>query len=51
MLFPYVEKSHVDPMNPDGCWDWWGYTGSDYVLRTGTQMAFVRNLIKAVAGY
>jgi poly(3-hydroxybutyrate) depolymerase len=38
LLFPQVEKSVVAPLNPYGCWDWWGYTGDDYAKRSGRQM-------------
>ena len=27
--------------NREGCWDYWGYTGSDFAVRTGLQMAAV----------
>jgi poly(3-hydroxybutyrate) depolymerase len=37
LAFPQVEKSAVAPMNPHGCWDWWGYTGEDYAWRSGRQ--------------
>jgi hypothetical protein len=39
LAFPQVEKSLVAPLNPHGCWDWWGYTGDDYATRNGKQMA------------
>jgi hypothetical protein len=35
--------------NPQGCWDWWGYSGSDYDLRAGLQIEAVDNLIDAFA--
>jgi len=38
VAFPQVEKSLVAPLNPHGCWDWWGYTGDDYATRSGKQM-------------
>ena len=38
LLFPQVAKSLVAPLNPHGCWDWWGYTGDDYAKRNGKQM-------------
>lgn len=35
--------------NPNGCWDWWGYTGiTDYALKKGPQMAFIQSVIKAL---
>lgn len=38
MAFPQVKKSLVAPLNPHGCWDWWGYTGAEYATRDGQQM-------------
>lgn len=34
--------------NPKGCWDWWGYTGSDYHTRDGLQMSAVRAMVEAL---
>lgn len=51
VLYPYVKKSYSLPSNPNGCWDWWGYTDKFYGVQKGVQMQFVRSLIKAVAGY
>lgn len=31
--------------NPNGCWDWWGYTGDDHAERSGVQMQAVRTMI------
>jgi poly(3-hydroxybutyrate) depolymerase len=31
--------------NPKGCWDWWGYSGEDYLARNGKQMRAVREMI------
>ena len=45
VAFPQVEKSMVAPLNPHGCWDWWGYTGDDYLQRSGAQMAALANWI------
>jgi len=25
ILYPQARKSSTLPMNPKGCWDWWGY--------------------------
>ena len=49
LAFPQVEKSMVAPMNPHGCWDWWGYTGDDYAWRSGKQMAVVANWVRSLA--
>ena len=39
LLFP---QASVDLfVNPMGCWDWWGYTNSNFALKSGIQMAGV----------
>ena len=35
-------------LNPKGCWDWWGYTGTDYHTRNGVQMRAVRAMIETL---
>ena len=45
LAFPQVKKSLAAPLNPHGCWDWWGYTGDDYATRSGKQMAVVAGWI------
>ena len=37
LAFPQVRKSMALPMNPHGCWDWWGYTDENYAGRTRRQ--------------
>jgi len=49
LAFPQVEKSLVAPINPHGCWDWWGYTGDDYANRNGKQMAVVTGWINGLS--
>jgi poly(3-hydroxybutyrate) depolymerase len=44
VLYPQVESSMF---NPQGCWDWWGYTGAEYDQKTGKQIAGVAALIDA----
>jgi poly(3-hydroxybutyrate) depolymerase len=43
VLFPQVKAS--DGVNPLGCWDWWGYTGSDYLTQAGPQIAAVKRML------
>ena len=50
VLYPYVETSNVNPYNPNGCWDWFGYSGYDYGVKSGVQMRFVKRLIDTVKG-
>jgi poly(3-hydroxybutyrate) depolymerase len=48
LAFPQVSKSVALPMNPHGCWDWWGYTGDDYAWRTGAQQTVVVDWIRSL---
>lgn len=43
VLYPQTETSMLT--NPEGCWDWWGYTGSNYALKAGAQMAAVHQMV------
>ena len=47
VIYPQVTQTML---NPQGCWDWWGYTGDDYDLASGKQVAGVAALISAFAG-
>jgi poly(3-hydroxybutyrate) depolymerase len=44
MLYPQVNASTI-PYNPQGCWDWYGYTGADYALKSGSQLVAVNAMI------
>jgi poly(3-hydroxybutyrate) depolymerase len=46
VLFPQVKAS---PVNPQGCWDWWGYTGREYLTRKGAQVTAVRRMLERLA--
>jgi poly(3-hydroxybutyrate) depolymerase len=48
LAFPQVSKSMAMPMNPHGCWDWWGYTGDDYAWRSGKQQVVVVDWIRSL---
>jgi poly(3-hydroxybutyrate) depolymerase len=44
LLFPQIEPSY-QPLNPNGCWDWWGYDGSDYATHDGAQIDAVWRMV------
>lgn len=46
VLFPQVMASVV---NPQGCWDWWGYTGRDFLTRSAPQIAMVHRMLARLA--
>ncbi len=35
--------------NPNGCWDWWGYTNDDYANRKGPQIVGMAAIVEAFA--
>ena len=47
VLYPYQVSSST-PNNPNGCWDWWGFEGSNYALKTGPQMAAIKRMVDRV---
>ncbi len=48
VLYPQVQQSLVWPLNPRGCWDWWGYGGANYASRDGLQLKAVRRMLAAL---
>lgn len=46
VLFPQVAKQTV---NPKACWDWWGYTGLDFLTRDAPQVVAVRRMLERLA--
>ena len=46
VLFP---QTAVTPLNPQGCWDWWGYTGGDYLTRKAPQITAVYRMLQRLS--
>lgn len=36
--------------NPQGCWDWWGYSGDDYFRKSAPQITAVDAMIDCLSG-
>ena len=49
VLYPQVASSSLSPMNPLGCWDWWGYTGGNYATRAAVQLNAIRKMLERLA--
>lgn len=49
VLYPQAIASTL-PYNPQGCWDWWGYDGSDFAVRSGPQMRAITAMVHALGG-
>lgn len=42
ILYP---STRLTSANPDGCWDWWGYTGRDFLTKNGAQISAITKMI------
>jgi poly(3-hydroxybutyrate) depolymerase len=49
VLYPQTIASVV-PANDAGCWDWWGYTGSNYALKSAPQMSAILAEVNQITG-
>ena len=50
VVYPQVVRSYLSPANPEGCWDWWGYTNKNFAYQSGPQMAFAFKLAQTIMG-
>lgn len=46
VLFPQVSRT---PSNPQACWDWWGYTGRQFLTRDAPQIVAVWRMLLRLA--
>ena len=42
VLYPQIATM---PLNPQACWDWWGYTGHDYLTKEAPQIVAVYRML------
>ncbi|GGO81360.1 depolymerase [Marinobacterium nitratireducens] len=54
MLYPQVQPSNAAPVNPKGCWDFWGYSSPqsadpDYFTQNAPQLRAIRSMIDRLA--
>lgn len=49
VLYPQTSASVV-PANTAGCWDWWGYTGSNYAFKSAAQMSAIMAEVNRITG-
>ena len=45
VLYPQVAASAAFPSNPQGCWDWFGYSGLNFQVRSGAQLSAVKAMV------
>lgn len=51
VLYPQVKKSSINPINPRGCWDFWGYTSNNvppfkYAEKDAPQMIAIKKMVE-----
>ncbi|MFT4938957.1 MAG: poly(3-hydroxybutyrate) depolymerase [Paraglaciecola sp.] len=49
VLYPQTKSSMMLPLNPQACWDWWGYTGDNYATRDGQQIKAISQIARSLA--
>lgn len=47
VLYPQT-RATVKPLNPNACWDWWGYSGANYDTRQGVQQQWLSHALAAL---
>ncbi len=49
VLYPYAILSTVNPTNPQGCWDWWGYDNDpNYATKSGVQIGIIYKMVQRI---
>ncbi len=46
ILFPQATRGAY---NPEGCWDWWGYAGLDFLRKDGPQIGTIWSMVEHLA--
>jgi poly(3-hydroxybutyrate) depolymerase len=49
VLYPQATSSSLAPLNPNACFDWWGYNGSNYAQKGGKQIAMIKAMLTKLA--
>lgn len=50
VLYPQSKASHLFPVNPNACFDWWGYSSVNYYNKSGPQMVAIKKMIESLSG-
>lgn len=49
VLYPQAIARSWPTYNPNGCWDWWGYTGVQYHTKDGAQIRAVMAMLERLS--
>ncbi len=50
LVILYPQAVSIPFFNPNGCWDWWEFTGADYATKNAVQIRTLRALVDRLAG-
>jgi len=45
LVILYPQAVSIPLLNPNGCWDWWGYSGADYATKKGIQIQTFKAMV------
>lgn len=45
----YPQSAKISKDNPYACWDWFGFTGTDYMTKSGKQMQALKKMLQTIA--
>ncbi|MGZ3722036.1 MAG: PHB depolymerase family esterase, partial [Bdellovibrionales bacterium] len=46
----YPQSAKLPSVNPYACWDWFGFTGQNYVTKSAAQMSALKKMVERVQG-
>lgn len=46
----YPQSAKLGQANPYGCWDWFGFTGENFVTKDGAQMKAIKSMVDRIKG-
>jgi poly(3-hydroxybutyrate) depolymerase len=50
IIILYPQSGKLGTANPYACWDWYGFTGPNYMTKAGAQMSALKKMIDRVSG-
>ncbi len=54
ILYPQTiagNPAESEPLNPYGCWDWWGYTNFNYAVKAGRQITTIKAMLDRLTSH
>lgn len=48
VLYPQTVATALAPLNPNGCWDWWGYVDENYANKSSVQIQAIRAMAERI---